>query len=302
MERYMKVGDRDELTMLANAKSGDLKRRAEELERKLRLKPSRMLRLDRKYGPFQWRLPQAQALYWGIRDNEKDYLQGDLNYRSVVGAAMRQAFLFGAIVEDKRSEMFVATNNFDITRSIVAYYKEKIEKGGYKAMDKNVFNDFAKRAGPILYAFDHRELAYEVYMAKMKFVANGDKRGFEEYVVGSLSLMLSDKKLPPGFKQSLIEMQLYNAYKALRDGDLDKAASLAGKADEQWREYQRFHSGPMALGKLPSFESLKLAALAKLVSRMRNKQRRRMAGVVHSDKAGMLGFSDKVEVSKLEVR
>jgi len=302
MGRYMKVGDRDELVMLANAKSGALKRRAEGLERKQKLKFSRMLRLDKEYGPLQWRLPQAQALYWGVRENDKDYYQGDLNYRSVVSAAMRQAFFFGAVVEDNKSGMFVATNNFEITRSIIAYYKREIGKGDYKARDRSVFNDFAKRAAAILYVFDRKDLAYEVYMAKKKLVDNGDPRTFKEYILGTLSRMLSDKKLPSSFKQSLIEMQLYNAYKALNGGSLDKAATIAAKAEKQWREHQATHAGPMALHKLPPFEELKMAALAKLLSRMKNNQRKRMAALVRSGKVGKLELPAKVDVAGLEVR
>ena len=301
MGRYLKSGDRDELIMLASAKSGALEKRSDALERKLKLRPERMLRLDKRYGPFQWRLPQAQAVYWGAREKDEDYRQGDLNYRSVVSAAMRQAFLYGSIVEDEKAGLFVVTHNFEVTRSIIVYYEKELGRGGHKARDRGVFNDFAKRAAAILYAFDRRDLAYELYMARRKLVDNGDERNFRDYIQGTLTKMLKSS-LPPRYKQTMIEIQLYNAYKALRSRNLVQAKRLADKAEKQWNEHQAPRQSPMAMYKLPPFESLKAAALAKLMSRMKKQQRERFARFVQSKKIAKLALPEKIDVAKLEIQ
>ena len=300
MGRYLKVGDRDELEALAAAKTGELARRAGELEKRMKLVPSKMLEIDRRCGPFQWRLPQAQAVYWGFRNNGEDYKQGGLNYRSIVPSAMAQAFLFGRIVEDGESGLFVTTHNFDIVNSIIALYRERIESGGELAdHDRSVFNDFVRHAAPILYAFDRKPLAYKLYVARKKLVGAPDEE-FNTFIISSLARM-SSQHLAPRYKQSMIEIRLYNAYKALDGGAIDKAKANATKAKMEWEEYHKAHSGAFTPFRIPPFDSLKAAALAKYLSRLDGKRKARLERLLQKGGGGILALPG-VSVSSLAIR
>ncbi len=286
MGRYLKVGDRAEIEALVAAKTPELEKRAKELTRRTKLKPSKMLAIDQRCGPFQWRLPQAQAVYWGFRDDEKDYQQGDLNYRSIVPGAMIQSFLFGRIVEDKKSGLFVTTNNLDIVDSIIVLYEQRIEHGDFPKRDRNVFDDFVRHAAPILYVFDRKPLALKLYKAREKLVG-GSNVAFDAFVIGNLSRMYR-QKLAPRYKQSMLEMRLYNAYKALGGEAYDKANLNATKAKTEWEKYQKAHSGAFTLYRLPPFDGLKAAALAKYLSRLNDKQKKRFRGLLKSGRCKTL--------------
>ena len=298
MERYLKVGDRDEIEALATAKTGELARRAKALERVEGLVPSKMLEIDRRCGPFQWRLPQAQAVYWGLRDSEKDYSQGGLNYRSIVPSAMLQAFLFGRIVEDKKSGLFVTTCNFDITDSIIAFYEERIRHGAFQKSDRKEFDDFVRHAAPILYVFDRKPLAYKLYVAREKLVG-GSKEEFHSFITSNLP-KLYQGRLAKRYKQSIIEMRLYNAYKTLNGGVYDKANLNATRAKTEWEKYQKACSGAFSLCRLPPFGSLKAAALAKYLSHLNDNQKKRLEGLLKSGRGKVLNVD--VPFSSLVVR
>ena len=60
-----------DLDELINPKTDDEKRRAKLLREKYKMDPKFMKQVDERYGPLEWRLPEAHAIYWGALGLEK---------------------------------------------------------------------------------------------------------------------------------------------------------------------------------------------------------------------------------------
>ena len=58
------LGDKPNFAELANPTTEDARRRAKVLREKYKLDPAIMEYIDKEYGPLEWRLPDAHAIYW----------------------------------------------------------------------------------------------------------------------------------------------------------------------------------------------------------------------------------------------
>ena len=63
--------------------------------------------MDEKYGPFDWRLPEAHAIYWGAQGLDEaaknpDKVKADdlITVRRIIYQSLLQAFHHGRIVAD----------------------------------------------------------------------------------------------------------------------------------------------------------------------------------------------------------
>src|SRR6185436_78190 len=90
---------------LINPTTDDAKRRVEILTNKFKMNPVVMKRLDETYGPLEWRLPEASAIYWAAegmdaaKKNERLINPGDImSLRRVIYQSMQLACLRGRLV------------------------------------------------------------------------------------------------------------------------------------------------------------------------------------------------------------
>lgn len=235
----------------------DLFYRAEKIKNNLKLIPKRMLFIDKLYGPFQWKLPQAHAVYWGLRENEQ-YSQGDLNYQTIVTSAMEQAFLNGSIVRDNKTKLFVTTNNLDIAPNIVNFYMKRIKASKLPENEKNLCVTFIMNAAPILYAFGKRKTAEDLFNVCKEIIPDSNVK-FSDFITYQMIRM--KQSAGARYQQSLIEISLYDAYRFLSDGNDKKAEKLVDSARERWEKHQQKYGA--GLLKLQPFNSIKAAAYIK---------------------------------------
>ncbi|MEI8291064.1 MAG: hypothetical protein WCH99_16485 [Verrucomicrobiota bacterium] len=86
--------------------------------------------LDAQYGPFDWRLPEAHAIYWGARglraakDNPGKVNADDLiKLRRIIYQSMLQAFHHGRIIADPFTRTYSLGPNLDLTPQVNAAYE-----------------------------------------------------------------------------------------------------------------------------------------------------------------------------------
>jgi hypothetical protein len=276
MGKYMKDGDRNEILKMIevsnsdqkkfiadsmsrnNSETIDLVNRTNAMRKKMKLDPDRMLYIDKRYGPFNWLLPQATAIYWGARKHSSQHSQGYVNYKVVIPVAMQQSFLKGSIISDAESELFVTTNNLKIAPNIIKMYKAKAETSQKPHLEHAQCLMFLISAIPILYSFNEIEMA-SLLFDEYKRLRPEVKVDFRNFTITQL-LRLQNKGAAR-YKQSLIEISLYNAYKALVSGQKDKAAKFAEAAENAWKKHQqKYGSGVL---RLPALKKIKAAALCK---------------------------------------
>jgi len=278
MGENLRDGRRDELQQLLTSDSVEDKKRVRNMEEKLRLNPKRMLEIDKEYGPFQWKLTQAQAVYWGARKKLLNYHQGNLNYKSIVMSAMQMSFLYGSLFEDKKSGLFITSNNFKIVPNIIKYYKKQIKEGKHKDREKNLFSHFIINAAPILYAFDHKNLALMLFK-EFQLLHPETKINFTTFIASNLASM--NQKSRGRYHQSLVEISLFHGYVYLSQGKFKEAAKFAERAEERWRAHQKEFAGN-PVRKLPAMKDLKVVAFLKILDRFPADQQSKLIALVHN--------------------
>jgi len=98
-------GDRPNWDELIHPTTADARRRSELLRTKYGMDPEFMKQVDDTYGPLEWRLPEAHAIYWGARglkmaeENERRIDPDTLiQLRRIVYQSMQLAFRRGRII------------------------------------------------------------------------------------------------------------------------------------------------------------------------------------------------------------
>ncbi len=130
------AGDRPNWDELINPQTDDARRRAALLREKYKMDPQLMKQVDDKYGPLEWRLPEAHAIYWAVEGlqmagkNERRINPDDLvTLRRIIYQSMNLAFERGRLVTvmDAGGEHVVDLGpNFAMIPSANAAYEDAI--------------------------------------------------------------------------------------------------------------------------------------------------------------------------------
>ena len=91
-------GSRPNYEGLLNPKTDADRERVKYLREKLKMEPAQMKKADDLYGPLEWRLPEASAIYWAMIGLENSKKQDLLTLRRVIYQSLHMSVLRGRIV------------------------------------------------------------------------------------------------------------------------------------------------------------------------------------------------------------
>jgi hypothetical protein len=102
---------------------------------KYRIDPAFAQSVDREYGPLDWRLPEAHAIYWGAlglkaaKENPDKVKADDLiKLRRIIYQSMLQAFHHGRIILDPVADSYTLGPNLDLIPQVNAAYEQMIQE------------------------------------------------------------------------------------------------------------------------------------------------------------------------------
>jgi hypothetical protein len=119
------------LDELINPQTDDQRARAKLLREKYKMDPVLMKEVDERYGPLEWRLPEAHAIYWaelGLKAaaaNPTKIKKEDLiTLRRVIYQSMQMSFRRGRLVANPFLQRFEFGPNLDIIPKVSDSYLE----------------------------------------------------------------------------------------------------------------------------------------------------------------------------------
>jgi len=125
------------LDELIHPQTDDQKQRAELLRGKYKMDPEFMKHVDQQYGPLEWRLPEAHAIYWAskgleaAKENPTKVNNEDLiTLRRVVYQSMQLSFQRGRLVNNVFLKAFDFGPNLEIIPKVSAAYERALAAGG----------------------------------------------------------------------------------------------------------------------------------------------------------------------------
>ncbi len=119
------------LDELINPQTPDQVRRRKLLEEKYKMDPVEMKRIDEHYGPLEWRLPEAHAIYWaeqGLKAAQKNPTKVKkeelITLRRVIYQSLQMTFLRGRLIANPYGKTFEFGPNIDIVPIVDSAYEE----------------------------------------------------------------------------------------------------------------------------------------------------------------------------------
>jgi hypothetical protein len=123
------------LDELVHPQTDDEKNRARILRERFKMDPAFMQELNERYGPLEWRLPEAHAIYWAAeglkkaKENPTKVNADDLiQLRRVIYQDMQLSFQRGRLEADPFQGGFELGPNLDIIPKAVAAYEEAMQE------------------------------------------------------------------------------------------------------------------------------------------------------------------------------
>jgi hypothetical protein len=115
--------------------TADATNRLRLLVEKYKMDPQSMIEVNERYGPMEWRLPEAHAVYWAVKGLEAAKLnpakvsKDDLiTLRRVIYQSMQLSFQRGRLVENPFAQAFDFGPNLDIIPKVSAAYEQAAEE------------------------------------------------------------------------------------------------------------------------------------------------------------------------------
>ena len=119
------------LEELINPQNEDQRTRAQLLRTKFKMDPKLMKEVNEQYGPLEWRLPEAHAIYWAVaglkkaEENPTKIKKDELiTLRRVVYQSMQTSFRRGRLVENQFLKRFEFGPNLEIIPKVNDAYEQ----------------------------------------------------------------------------------------------------------------------------------------------------------------------------------
>ena len=254
---------------------------------KYKMDPAFAQKVDAEWGPLDWRLPEAHAIYWASVGLEKAKVNPDNvktndlpQLRRVIYQSMQQAFRHGRYIADPFGSSYALGPNLDLVPRVnESYQKEYAEEPnqGQRETIQRARRNFL--ADAVYFLYDHNRVAEAAkwyrYLGKEfpdKTLLENDTNSFprnltlDEYAVGRVQADLGDTSQER--TTSDIQGLLARGYVALALGQDDRYAGYQLMAAKVYEHYQTqigsMKSNLQRIG-LPPFAELNRATLTQLL-------------------------------------
>ena len=271
--------------LLLNPQTLEEKTNALTLREKFKIDPVFAKKVDQEYGPFDWRLPEAHAIYWGARGLEaaKEHpgkVKADdlIKLRRIIYQSMLQAFHHGRIIPDPISKTYSLGPNLDlipqVNKAYLDLYAQETDpnqKDGILRAHRNFLRD------AVYFLYENNRMAEAQKWFKYLGEKYPDKPIIEnqpnslpknltldQYAVAVVQIDIGETSQER--VTSAIQGLLTRAYYDLAIGDDDRYAGMKGLAT---KVYESYTSKTASYGAkripLPPFNTLNQAVVRQLL-------------------------------------
>lgn len=273
MSKVFKPGETN-FSALANPSTEDAKARAQLLREKYKIDPKFLEEVNERYGPLEWRLPEAHAVYWAAlglkvakenpaRVSEEDLLQ----LRRMIYQSMQITVVRGRVVAPSGSRKLDLAPNLGIIRKANDSYEEAMAAG---PKDRDAIStghrNFLRDAVYYLFIYGRENEAAEWfdYLAK-NYPKKNLIDGRPESLPGTLSLdeyvyaRIEDEFDTPGRDKTklILEGLLEKSFYCFALGDLERAGQFDRFAKKFFSRYQGKVAGTGERVEIRSLDEIK---------------------------------------------
>ena len=242
-----------------------------------KLDPAFVKTVDEKYGPFDWLLPEAHAIYWGAKalaaaTKNPDKVGGQdlIVVRRIIYQSLLQAFHHGRIISDPFSQRESLGPNLDlipqVNQAYLDLYADETDYGQKQGILK-AHRNFLRDAIYFLYEADRMSEAQKwfKYLGEQypdKPIVDGQPDSLpknltlDEYAVAVVQIDIGETSQER--VTSAVQGMLIQAYVALATGDNDRFETLkqlARRVHERYTAKTAKFKGDVRIP-LPTFDQM----------------------------------------------
>ncbi len=252
------------------------------LREKYKMDPAVMKEIDERYGPLEWRLPDAHAIYWAHAGRLKGVKVDQERLQRSIYQTMQQSFRRGAIYENVGGG-FTLGPNLDNIPNVSASYEELMKSSDPEHQDQPVVGhrNFLKDAAYFLYMYNRHADAQKWFAyLKQKYpdaipnyvgslkaqspnLQASPNPTIEEYAVLRLTEDVGETDLDR--TTAVIGALLENSFIALVQDEDDRAVNYANMARTVHARFTK-ETGNSNRVKLPALSVLRQQVLDRLLN------------------------------------
>lgn len=213
------------------------------LVEELKMDPARMKKISQQFGPLDWRLPEAHAIYWAETGLEKCAGKSEkelIKLRQSIWQSMNMAFQRGRLIENPRALTIDYGPNLEIADYVNEVYKEAIEQEPEKKeYIQRAQKSFLKDAVYFFFTYGRMVEARAWYQY---FKENFPEDPDTELAMDQLALKQISDKIVSGSRDKnrlIIEGLIVNAFKNLVIGEKDRAEGYLMMAEKAHASFTR---------------------------------------------------------------
>ncbi len=218
--------------------------RAQRVREVYKLDPARMKEVDERYGPLDWRLPQAQAIYWAWMGLPHARTRFDrLSLERAIFQGMADAFLRGRLVLPPEDGPFALTPNITLYPRVHDAYITALNQFSDDATVRVAFRNFLTDAIMIHYCYNLEARAREIFdEMRERFPDEDPTEDFEKFIYRTWTEFA--RETDQRRATAIIESALYQSHFWRWLNDADQAAGFARLARLVWTHYMEERKDP----------------------------------------------------------
>jgi hypothetical protein len=226
---------------LLNPQTAEEKTNAFLLRQKYKIDPAFAQKVDQDWGPLDWRLPEAHAIYWGARgldaaEKNPDKVKSDdlIMLRRIIYQSIYQAFKHGRIIANPYEQTYSLGPNLDLVPKVNDVYLQMFAEETQPGMKDGVLKahrNFLRDA--VYFLYENYRMADAAKYYKLlgdkypdKAIMDGDPASLpknltlDEYAVRRVQSELGDTSEER--TTAVVQGLLRNAYAELALGSNDR--------------------------------------------------------------------------------
>ena len=271
------LGGRPDIEALEHPKTPEEKERARKLRDVYKMDPEIIKKVDEEYGPFDWRLPDAHAVYWAEAYRQHAKLNAadtDTLRRSIFQSLRMDCFRGGALapsVTNVTKENFMLWPNLDLVPKINAAYVKMIAEQPNLNF-QNAQKNFLEEAIPLLWINGReKDASYWFEYLKTNFSnafvgrkGNGTLYGYVKETVEE-----DNGETDPNRVVGNLEGMYIHEFLSLLSDDDQRAVNYDTLARDVWNHYQE-KIGPISKERLqlPPWQEIRQRTLNVMLDNM----------------------------------
>ncbi len=255
-------GPKPNFDELLNPRTDQAQQRVRSLREKYRMDPQVMKEIDDRYGPLEWRLPEAHAIYWAVVGWKQCTKKDLITLRRVIYQSMHIAVLRGRISYIESNGRVITSPNLDLVPRAHAAYEEMLEedtemRDGITRAHRN----FLREVVYLFYSYNRlKDGEFWLRQVRQKYPdAIPPNLTLEEYAFDRLK-----ENLPSMNRDrtaAVLEGMLVQYYFSVAIDDDDRADGLDRMARQLWTYYDGQAAARADALKFPPLQQMKKTVL-----------------------------------------